>query len=155
MRSDTVSSVSKRLLATAIAGATLLSGCATDATRADAPKSDKVVERRAVERWDFLIARQAEKAYDYLSPGFRATKQRDEYAREMNNRPVRWSKVLPYRQVCDKPDVCVLDLQIDFEAKMPGVNQDVSSTGFVKETWIRSGGKWYLLPSAEAPACGG
>ena len=87
-----------------------------------------------------------------MSPGFRATKKRDEYAREMNERPVQWKKVLPYREVCDKPDVCVIDLQVDAGVKLPGVSNMVSTVGFVTETWIRSHGKWYFLPEANAPA---
>ena len=42
---------------------------------ADHSKSENV-DRRAVERWNHLIAHQAEKAYDYLTPGFRATSPR-------------------------------------------------------------------------------
>ena len=146
-------------LATLVATALLVAGCASETRRADsspatgeapagttAPSSDAL--RRAVERWDLLIAHKAEKAYDYLSPGYRATKKREDYAREMNDRPVKWTKVLPYREVCDKPDVCVIDLQVDIGVKMPGVSQMVSSVGFVTETWIRSRGKWYLLPHA-------
>ena len=151
--------VSTALFAALIATALLVAGCASETKRADSsPATDKVasgksvpnseVQRRAIERWELLIAHKAEKAYDYLSPGYRATKKRDEYAREMNDRPVRWTKVLPYREVCEKPEVCVIDLQVDVTVKMPGVTQPVSSVGFVKETWIRSRGKWYLLPHA-------
>ena len=134
----------------------LIGGCASESTRPDAAVAgtdtggNKVVERRALERWGYLINRQAEKAYDYLSPGFRATKSREEYAGEMNNRPVHWTKVMPYRQICEKPDVCVVDLQIDADAKMVGTKEMVSSVGFVTETWIKSGGKWWFLPSAKA-----
>lgn len=148
---------SMRQIAAFLVAGLLLAGCASQATKTEGAisgKENKVVERRALERWDLLIQKKAEKAYDYLSPGFRATKQRDDYAQEMNNRPVRWSKVLPYRQNCEKPDICVVDLQIDFHTKMPGVGTEASSTGFVRETWIRTKGQWYLLPDAK-PATGG
>lgn len=155
MRKSTLSQLSIRHLAALLFAIVLTSACSSQSTRPDQAGGDasaktvnKEVERRALERWAFLIERKAEKAYDYLSPGYRQTKSRDEYAKEMNNRPVRWSKVLPYRQVCDKPDVCVLDLQVDFETTIPGVRQAVDSAGFVNETWIRTGGKWYLLPKA-------
>jgi len=146
----------------------LLAGCASESTRpssvegekgttASSPANsgpvNKVVEQRALQRWDLLINHQAEKAYDYLSPGFRATKKREDYATEMNNRPVKWSKVLPYRQNCAKPDVCILDLQIDANIKMPGVGE-VSSLGFVKETWIKSQGKWFFVPEGQKGAGG-
>ena len=145
------------LLATLIATALLVAGCASETKRADnSPASGAVAsgksvpnseaQRRALERWGLLIEHKAEEAYDYLSPGYRATKKRDDYAKEMNDRPVKWTKVLPYREVCEKPDVCVIDLQVDVSVKMPGVSQAVSSVGFVTETWIRTRGKWYMLP---------
>jgi len=56
----------------------------------NAEPSTAVLEKRALERWNLLIAHKAEQAYDYLTPGTRATRQRDTYAQEMNNRPVHW-----------------------------------------------------------------
>lgn len=146
-------------LAALIATALLVAGCASETKRADGSRANgeaatgksvpnSEAERRAVERWNLLIAHNAEKAYDYLSPGYRATKKRDDYAREMNDRPVKWTKVAPYREACDKPDVCVIDLQLDIGVKVPGVSQTVSSVGFVTETWIRTRGKWYVLPNS-------
>lgn len=164
MRNSALSHVIFRRVATILMVSVLATGCASPSTRPEAQAgtepgkgaaaSDKVLERRSVERWEFLIKRQAEKAYDYLSPGFRATKKREDYAREMNNRPIHWTRVLPYSQECEKPDVCVVNLQIDYETKMPGLGKDVSSLGFVKETWIKSRGKWYLLPGARNPTGG-
>lgn len=151
--------VSMLHLATLATTALLVAGCASETKRADSSPAtseaaaskaapNSVAQRRAIERWDLLIAHKAEKAYDYLSPGYRATKDREAYANEMNNRPVEWKKVLPYREVCDKPDVCVIDMQVDIAVKMQGVSQSVSSVGFVTETWIRTHGKWYFLPNA-------
>ncbi|SFN17244.1 hypothetical protein SAMN05216289_10666 [Dokdonella immobilis] len=154
MRNATLIHALARRAAALLALGLLLAGCASEGTRPDAKPDGKVAEKRAIERWEFLIKHEAEKAYDYLSPGFRATKSREDYAKEMNNRPIRWTRVLPYRSTCDKPDVCVLDLQIDFATKMPGVGTDVSSVGFVKETWLRTGGKWYLLPEAKSETGG-
>jgi hypothetical protein len=144
-----------RQLAAPLMAVLLATGCASQAPRSDTSEAgtaatvNKELEQRALDRWTFLIERKAEKAYDYLSPGYRKTLRREDYARDMNNRPVRWSKVRPYRQTCDKPDVCVVDLQVDFETKVPGVRQNVASVGFVNETWIRVRGKWYLLPKAK------
>lgn len=154
MRNATLIHALARRAAALLALGLLLAGCASEGTRPDAKPDGKVAEKRAIERWEFLIKHEAEKAYDYLSPGFRATKSREDYAKEMNNRPIRWTRVLPYRSTCDKPDVCVLDLQIDFATKMPGVGTDVSSVGFVKETWLRTRGKWYLLPEAKSETGG-
>ncbi|MFA7320853.1 MAG: hypothetical protein WC000_05255 [Dokdonella sp.] len=149
-------------LAVLIAATLFAAGCTSNTTKPDKAESasdkravaavpNKVVQDRAVQRWELLIAGKADKAYDYLSPGYRATKKRQDYARELSDRPVQWKKVLPYREVCDKPDVCLIDLQIDAGVKMPGVSSMVSTVGFVTETWIRVHGKWYFLPEANAP----
>lgn len=134
----------------------LLAGCASESTRPDvsAPDTDQSrklsdVEKRALQRWGYLIKHEAEKAYDFLSPGYRATKPREVYASEMNNRPVQWTKVYPYSESCEKPDVCTLHLQIDADTAMPGVGRKVPATGFVAETWIRTRGKWYYLPDSK------
>jgi uncharacterized protein YceK len=149
--------VSMRRLATILATGLLLGGCGSQATKTDkvfgeqeAAAAAKIVNERSIARWNLLIAHKAEKAYDYLSPGFRATKKREDYATEMNDRPVKWAKVYPYSQVCEKPDVCVVNIQVDADVKMPGVGKTVSSVGFVKETWIRTGGKWYFLPDSKS-----
>ncbi|MEO7934783.1 MAG: hypothetical protein ABIR27_00840 [Dokdonella sp.] len=148
--------VSARRLATLMATTLLVAGCASQSAKTDlAPgKGDpeaaaKIVNKRSIERWELLIAHKADKAYDYLSPGFKATKKREDYTKEMSDRPVEWQKVLPYSQVCDKPDVCVVNIQVDANVKMPGVGKRVSSVGFVTETWIRTHGKWYFLPDSK------
>lgn len=138
------------VLATSLA----LAGCATSGTaeKSNAGKVDSnaaaIAQKRAIERWDLLISHQAEKAYDYLSPGYRGTKKREEYAAEMNSRPVGWSKVYPSTEICDKPDVCTISLAVEYEVKMPGVGKPVNSIGYVTETWIKSKGKWWHLPGA-------
>ena len=139
--------------------ALLLAACGSQPTRnahtnenadqkpsaSDATLAHKVGQR-AVERWDYLIKREAEKAYDYLSPGFRATKKRADYANEMNNRPIRWTKVYLHSEVCEKPDVCKIILMIEYEAVLPGTSKPTSAPAFINETWIKDGGKWWLLP---------
>lgn len=144
-------------LAALMAVGSFMAGCASQSTTSGttaavrtspSDKVEKLVENRALERWNLLIAHDAEKAYDYLSPGYRATKKRDDYAKEMNDRPVQWKKVLPYSQACDKPDVCIVNMQVDSTVKMPGVGKTVPTVGFVTETWILSRGKWYFLPDS-------
>ncbi len=61
-------------LATLVALAVLLGGCGLG------NNDSAVVDKRALERWNYLIAHQAEKAYDYLSPGTRETQTRESYA---------------------------------------------------------------------------
>lgn len=116
-----------------------LGGCADKADPSN-------IDRRAVERWNYLIARQAEKAYDYLTPGFRETQDRETYARSMNGRPVRWKSVKFSRKECDA-ETCKVFVAVTYGLTMPGaIATPVESTSNQEETWILSGGEWYFLP---------
>ena len=116
----------------------VIAGCADKA-------SPDNVDRRSVERWNFLIAHQAEKAYDYLTPGFRATQPRDTYATAMNNRAVAWKSVKFNGKECDA-DRCKVRLDVTYLVKLPGLSKPTASTSSQGETWILVKGAWYFLP---------
>jgi hypothetical protein len=134
----------------AFAAAAALAGCAAGPAKPTKPAKDEsadVIQQKSVERWNFLIAHQADKAYDYLSPGYRATKAREAYATEMNGRGLRWTKVTYGDQTCEA-DTCKVNLTVDYKLKMPGASGTVSSFGPLTETWIKVDGRWYYLPDA-------
>ncbi len=117
----------------------VLAGCA------DKGNPDNV-DRRAIERWNYLIAHQAEKAYDYLTPGFRATQTREAYATAMNNRPLQWKNVTFNRKECEE-DRCTVYVDVAYELKMgAGPARSIDSKSTQSETWIRVKGNWYFLP---------
>jgi hypothetical protein len=112
---------------------------------ADHSKSENV-DRRAVERWNHLIAHQAEKAYDYLTPGFRATQTREAYASAMNGRPLQWKSAKFNHKECEE-DRCTAYVDVAYTLKMPGgAVGSIESTSTQSETWIRVDGEWYFLP---------
>ncbi|MEP7043533.1 MAG: hypothetical protein ABI843_10755 [Dokdonella sp.] len=117
-----------------------LAGCA------DKANPDNV-DRRAVERWNFLIARQAEKAYDYLTPGFQQTQTRENYAAAMNNRPVRWNAVKFNKKTCEA-ERCKVDVDVTFSVTVPGSHKATPATSTQSETWILSKGEWFYLPNS-------
>ena len=125
-----------------------LAGCVSAVKKND---DASVIKQRAVQRWNYLIAHQAEKAYDFLSPGYRATKTREAYASEMNGRGIHWTKVHFASQKCDT-NVCTVHLAVDYSMKMGGPAGNVDSSGFVVETWIKADGHWYFLPNPLTPA---
>ena len=119
-----------------------LAGCNTNSD----PAAD--VEKRAIERWNFLIAHQAEKAYDYLSPGTRETQTRESYAGAMNSRPVKWTSAKFNRKECDA-DRCKVYIDVRYSVAMPGggaIGKAVESTSTQSETWVRVKDDWYFLP---------
>ena len=120
-------------------------------TAVKAPANDSALEKRSVERWNLLIARKAEKAYDYLTPGTRTTESREKYAADMNNRPVHWESVTYIDRKCDDPDACTLQLQATFSVNMSAkMGHDVQSVTLLWERWVRVNGQWYYLPEHAA-----
>jgi hypothetical protein len=105
-----------------------------------------VIEQKAVQRWNYLIAHKAEKAYDYLSPGYRATKTRESYAAGMNNRPVNWEEVKYIDQSCSQ-DVCTVHLKLKYKVmvNLHGMRK-IAGNSPVTERWIKESGRWYYLP---------
>ena len=130
----------KSIAALALIALLILAGCA------DTANPDNV-DRRAVERWNYLIAHQAEKAYDYLTPGFRATQPREVYASAMNNRPVQWKSVKFNHKECDA-ERCKVSVDVNYQVKMPGTGAMTKASSTQDETWILVKGEWYILPSA-------
>ena len=129
----------------AICSLALLAGCGP--TTPTKPQSTETLQERTVNRWNFLIEHKAEKAYDYLTPGFRATKSRDEYAREMNGRGMKWLDVTFNSEEC-KEDTCTVRLLVNIEIDMTGAAGHVKAISPVVETWIKESGNWYYLPDA-------
>ncbi len=106
------------------------------------------VDKRAVERWNFLIAHQADKAYDYLTPGTRELQARETYAAAMNNRPVKWSGAKFNRKECDA-DRCKVYIDVSYSVAMPGAGgagRSVETSSTQIETWVRVEDEWFFLP---------
>jgi hypothetical protein len=126
-----------------------LAGCTTAVRDQD----NSVIRTRAIERWDLLIAHKAEKAWDFLSPGYRETKPRAAYAEEMNGRGISWSKVNFGSQECDA-DTCKVRLSVDYTVNIGGPVGKVGSMGLLVETWVKVKGRWYFLPNQFQPTLG-
>lgn len=123
----------------AIALLLVLGGCADRAS----PDS---VDRRVVERWNDLIAHNAEHAYDYLSPGFRSTQTREVYAAAMNNRAVQWKEVKFNRKECDA-ERCTVYVDVTYSVPLAALAGKSSvATSTQSETWLLDNGEWYFLP---------
>ena len=136
-----------------------LAGCAAGgggtrpaAAAKDTGKPEQVVEQRAVARWALLTAGKPAEAYQYLSPGFRALKTSEQYAADLQNRPVRWKAARFSAVECPPPgEYCDVTLDVDYEidSPLPGVGT-LKSTGPVVERWIVLDGVWYLVPKEVA-----
>jgi hypothetical protein len=131
------------LPALALLTAAALGGCAAPAVKKD---DAAVVRERAVERWNLLIAHKAEQAYDYLSPGYRATQTRDEYAKSKNSSQIHWQSVAPVDEKCEA-ETCVVHVIVTSNITLPQLQgHEVKSESPLTEQWLKTNGQWFFLP---------
>lgn len=127
----------------------LLAACAAGGGNKQAPLSDEQqLTTRPLERWEHLIAKRADQAWEYLSPGYRATRVRDEYIAQMTTRPVTWlSAEYDSHRCIDEGSFCEVNLKVLFKvvSRQIGVGE-LQSHGFVTERWIKAGDVWYHVP---------
>lgn len=109
------------------------------------------VEARAAARWDLLIKHQAEKAYDYLTPGFRQTITREKYAAQKNDVATRWKGAHVSGRACEG-DSCTVTVMVDADVKIPGIGKLQSTTMPTEERWVRVGRDWFYLPDTRLKA---
>ena len=132
----------------------LLSACASPGggkSPRDEPaaSSTATLEQRALQRWKLLIAKQADKAWEFLSPGVRSTWPREKYAAEMTQRPVQWERVDPHGEAeCEADDACSVKLLVTYSLDVPLPNVGrVTSPAVIEEKWIALDGVWYHVPA--------
>lgn len=130
------------LPALALLAAVALGGCTAPVKKDDST----IVRERAVERWNLLIAHKPDQAYDYLSPGYRATQTRDEYVKSKNASVIHWQSIAPVDQKCES-DTCVVHLVITSTVTLPQLQgHEVKSESPLTEHWLKTDGQWYFLP---------
>ncbi len=130
--------------------AVFAAGCAS--TTGGRAKLSVAPEVRAIERWNLLIEKKAELAYDYMTPGKRSVETREEYAMKMNNRPVVWEKATLYgEKKCESADSCQITVFLDLQVPAIGMTGKSPSFSFSQEIWTRgSDGVWYFLGTASS-----
>ncbi|MGB8635883.1 MAG: hypothetical protein WCD66_14505 [Rhodanobacteraceae bacterium] len=132
-----------------VAASLLLAACAGTSTHKTSVMSANaghdVLKQRAQQRWDDLINKHADKAYEYLTPGYRKTISKEQYASRMNNRPIRWKSAKVNKVECAQPDHCEVFMIVDYTMHTSGIGE---TEGFapLKETWLQLRNQWYYLP---------
>ncbi len=109
----------------------------------------EIVKQRSAERWNLLINHQPVKAYDYLSPGYRATHTLDQYVAFIGTARLQWKSASAEAPQCEN-DVCTVKVMV--KSVIPGqlisASRDIQHEAPVIEKWVLSEGQWYFLPDA-------
>ncbi|CAB1274331.1 hypothetical protein [Candidatus Nitrosacidococcus tergens] len=125
---------------TLLLGAFALIGCTS------VPKEQQVGER-AVARWQALITQDWQRAYNYLSPGYRGVHSLDLYKSRFGN-AVHWEDIRLTETTCSEENLCRVVLSLTFTytghvgQMVPGQHQQI-----IKEKWIKEQNQWwYYIP---------
>lgn len=104
------------------------------------------LERRATDRWKLLVAGEPARAYQYLTPGYRATKSEKDYVDWARARQVVWTQAQYQEHTCSDPESCKVGLQLTVKVKLRGVAGEHETTTYISENWLKIDGVWYHLP---------
>ena len=120
----------------------LLTACAS------APRDEgQVLIERAQERWDALIAGDLETAYGFFSPGYRSAHSLIDFGVSMRTRRVMWTSAEYVEHQCEEAR-CIVTFDVGFRVHHPVPGLKVyDSSEKQRETWIRTEGQWWYLPS--------
>jgi len=120
----------------------LLAGCGPSSQPAT-----ESVEERAQARWDYMVARDFQSAYEYYSPGYRETVSLANFSVDMANRPVVWVSAEVAEAECESQDRCNLVAEVTYRVPggPTGINE-MRMTRKIEELWLRLEGEWWLSP---------
>jgi len=104
---------------------------------------EEIVSERAQARWDALVARDYEKAWEYYSPGFRAENSADLFAAEISRRPVKWTAAEVLESQCAVKR-CEVTTEVTYTVpRAPGQLADMGGRRDLTETWIEIDADWW------------
>lgn len=118
----------------AVAMTALLAGCAASVP----PRSsEEIVKERAQSRWNALVQGDVKAAYEYFSPGSRATMSLADFAGGI--RIGFWKAVAVDKVECGNADRCEVSTTIEYEYRGSRIKTPN------REVWIRDGSQWWYL----------
>ena len=113
-----------------------LGACAT--TGPQTPEDE--VRARATGRWNALIAKDRERAYQYLAPTVRANLSFERF-REAHGDTL--AKAVRVREIECESATCTVRVALDAESFIPGTRGTMLTTVH-HETWVRQDGQWWF-----------
>ena len=120
-----------------------LAGCgALDSKQAggasgrDSNAVSQIVVERAQQRWNALLKRDSDGAYQFISPAGRSVMTMENYRPRVNSGFWRGAKV---KEASCAVETCEVTVLVDLFV------EGVKFTNPVKETWILEAGKWWFV----------
>lgn len=122
---------SKAGLGAVLVSLVVAAGCAT----LDSRPATEVVKERAEARAKALVTGDVKAAYGYFTPTTRKSLKYEDYASSV--RTGFWKAVTVDRVQCEKPEVCTVNMTVEYEHKAARIKSPI------QETWIQEGKDWW------------
>ena len=123
----------------------LLSGCAVNpAGVSEASLSkEQAVGKRAEERWALLLAKDLDRAYQFISPATREVLSLATYKAMVN--PRLWTGAKVSRVECSSDEICKAIVQLAYKVNMK-MGASFVGEQEITEAWRRTEGQWWFVP---------
>ena len=122
-----------------VIGVLTLTACATTGPA----NPQEAIKQRGEARWQALVERDFDKAYTYMTPGFRAVVTPASY-RGRFGAAAAWLGGEVAAVDCPEATKCLAKVRLDFKPLLAGRGGDKFST-YVDETWLFEGGQWWIF----------
>ena len=124
----------------------LLQGCVSSGGVESVEPAEKIVKKRAEERWALVIDGRLESAYEYLTPSYRKAVPYNHYRRKIKGVGV-WEKAQVDAVSCTE-DTCAVTLKITTVTHHVLLKKPIRAESFLKEVWYKRADydTWYLQP---------
>ena len=134
-------SINRTLRVALLGGLSLvLAGCAG----LGAPQPpEQIVRQLATQRWQALVSRNFEKAYEFAVPSYRQLHDIDYYRGKRQSTPVKWLAAEVSRVDCEA-EKCLVRIQLESKPMVAMQFRGTITTG-LDETWVLEAGKWWMF----------
>lgn len=117
-----------------------LSGCA-GLDSAAAPELQ--VRKLATQRWQALLAKDFDKAYEFAAPSYRQIRSAEYYSDKRRITPVKWLAVEVLRVECEATK-CITRIKLESKPLTAFQFSGTLITA-MDETWVFEGGQWWMF----------
>lgn len=106
---------------------------------------EELVQARATQRWNHLLANEFEKAYTFLPPSSRAVVSEQAFINSFaRDGSVKWQSANFTSVECPDEERCLARFRVETKINMPGFKGQVVETT-VEETWLKEDGQWWFF----------
>ena len=105
------------------------------------------LDNRVQDYWNYKIAHDFSKAYEFLSPGWKANEKVESFQRRMAMSSVKWINARVIEKKCSQTYLCEVKVGIEYEYRFKrAMNKVMKLETSLKENWIMKNNIWYNIP---------